>query len=461
MAAKATASASDAPTGDQDLGVRVVVDAVHALDVLRERASQLEGAVVAGVVRAARSERADALLDDLRRRGEVGLTDAEADHVRHGGDHVEELADAGRRDLRTRSARRWRVGLATGSVAGVPRACLGGPEYTRAACAPSGGVWGAVDRDGHGLGRHGLRSSAPCSASARHRVPGTAKPRLVETSRRIRRLDTWVTPCPTASIRARSSPGGPCARAHRSRSPPWSAWPHAPDRARRHASTPLATARAQRRRPSRRHRPRRPPGRPLRRRRRRISPTPVVTASPPVGEHVRRPRTPSAAAWSPLGFHLQRRRLPRRQLAPRRARPDRTRSARAWAWRRLCTGIRRIRSWLGCVEQPWRVATAGDRVAAWLLGAFQVAQLEILDPDAQRGSSASGDAVGARMRREPATARCDLPAAVQMSEERRRTRRRTPLDGAQADGAGVAGSSRRGRSVGSSARQAASAVMPS
>ena len=52
---------------DADLVVGVVGDAVQALQVRRQGAPQLDRAVVAGVVRAAAAQRADALLDDLRR----------------------------------------------------------------------------------------------------------------------------------------------------------------------------------------------------------------------------------------------------------------------------------------------------------------------------------------------------------------------------------------------------------
>ena len=65
--------ASDAPTVMSDLAVRVVAHAVQPLQVLGQRPPQLERAVVAGVVGPPGPQRPHAGLDDLGRRGEVGL----------------------------------------------------------------------------------------------------------------------------------------------------------------------------------------------------------------------------------------------------------------------------------------------------------------------------------------------------------------------------------------------------
>ena len=79
---------------DEDLGRRVVADAVAAVQVGGEGAAQLDRPVVAGVVRATLAQRLDAGLDDDPRRIEVGLADPEADDVVHRGHDVEEAADA-------------------------------------------------------------------------------------------------------------------------------------------------------------------------------------------------------------------------------------------------------------------------------------------------------------------------------------------------------------------------------
>jgi hypothetical protein len=84
--------------GDQDLVLGRVADAVAALEVGRDGATQLERPVVAGVVGAALAQALDARLDHVARRVEVRLPDAQADHVVHGRRDVEEPADAGRRD---------------------------------------------------------------------------------------------------------------------------------------------------------------------------------------------------------------------------------------------------------------------------------------------------------------------------------------------------------------------------
>jgi hypothetical protein len=83
--------------GDDDLVIRVVADVVQPLQVSGEGPTQLQRPVVAGVVGSAAAQRTHALLDDLWRSGEVRFTDAQTDDVRHGRDHVEELANARRR----------------------------------------------------------------------------------------------------------------------------------------------------------------------------------------------------------------------------------------------------------------------------------------------------------------------------------------------------------------------------
>ena len=81
--------------GDHDLGRRVVADAVEALEVVGEGLSQLQEAVVRGVVGAALVQGADGGLGEMAGRVEVGLADAEGDDVLHAADEVEEAADAG------------------------------------------------------------------------------------------------------------------------------------------------------------------------------------------------------------------------------------------------------------------------------------------------------------------------------------------------------------------------------
>jgi hypothetical protein len=85
------------PDGDQDLGRRVVRHAIAALQVLRERAPELDRAEVGRVVRPALAPALDARLDDLAWGVEVRLPHPEADDVVHRRDDVEEAADARRR----------------------------------------------------------------------------------------------------------------------------------------------------------------------------------------------------------------------------------------------------------------------------------------------------------------------------------------------------------------------------
>ena len=85
--------------GDEDLGRRVVADAVATVEVRRQRPAQLDRPVVARVVGPAAHQAGHAGLDDVGRRVEVGLADPEADDVVHRRQDVEEPADPGRRDV--------------------------------------------------------------------------------------------------------------------------------------------------------------------------------------------------------------------------------------------------------------------------------------------------------------------------------------------------------------------------
>ena len=78
---------------DQQLGRRVVVDAVQALQVAGQRLAELERPVVARVVGAPFAEALDARLHDRPGRVEIGLPHPEADDVVHRGEDVEEAAD--------------------------------------------------------------------------------------------------------------------------------------------------------------------------------------------------------------------------------------------------------------------------------------------------------------------------------------------------------------------------------
>ena len=82
------------PDRDEQLALGVVVHPVQPRQVLGQCPAQLQRAVVARVVGPPGPQRAHAGLDDLRRRGEVGLANAQADDIGHRGDDVEELADA-------------------------------------------------------------------------------------------------------------------------------------------------------------------------------------------------------------------------------------------------------------------------------------------------------------------------------------------------------------------------------
>ena len=82
---------------DQDLGRRVVPDAVQPLEMRGQGPPELDGAEVRGVVGPALAQALDARLDDLARGVEVGLPHPEADDVVHRREDVEEAADARRR----------------------------------------------------------------------------------------------------------------------------------------------------------------------------------------------------------------------------------------------------------------------------------------------------------------------------------------------------------------------------
>ena len=166
------------PDRDQQLGGRVVVDAVSRLEVARQGPPQLERPEVAGVVGAALAQALHARLDDDPRRVEVGLADAQADDVVHRRRDVEEPADArgrhaldalGEHAIGERGAR-TRIGRHRGQAYGIG---------AHAACP--GTV--RIDRPGHaGRPRPGLRFRQP-RPRFRPRVrpigrwPGHASPR--------------------------------------------------------------------------------------------------------------------------------------------------------------------------------------------------------------------------------------------------------------------------------------------
>ena len=84
---------------DEHLVVRVVFGAEVLADVAGQRAAQVEVAEVAGVMRRAAFEREDGGFAHVPGRVEVRLADAQADHVLHRRDDVEEVADARARDV--------------------------------------------------------------------------------------------------------------------------------------------------------------------------------------------------------------------------------------------------------------------------------------------------------------------------------------------------------------------------
>ncbi len=84
--------------GDEDLGARVVLDSVSVSQVGTDELPQLDHPAVGGVVRLPGLEARDGGPRDRLGRGEVRLADREADDVLHLVEHVEEAADARRRD---------------------------------------------------------------------------------------------------------------------------------------------------------------------------------------------------------------------------------------------------------------------------------------------------------------------------------------------------------------------------
>ena len=65
-----------------------------ALHVVRDRATQAREAQIGTVPRAAFLQRVDGGLADVPRRGEIRLADTEGNHVPHGLDDFEKIADA-------------------------------------------------------------------------------------------------------------------------------------------------------------------------------------------------------------------------------------------------------------------------------------------------------------------------------------------------------------------------------
>jgi hypothetical protein len=90
---------------DDHLVLRAVAHRVVLLDVGGDRAAQLDQAEVRGVVGLALLEGVDRGLADVPGRVEVGLADAERDHVLHLRDDLEEVADAGLRAASRRGGR--------------------------------------------------------------------------------------------------------------------------------------------------------------------------------------------------------------------------------------------------------------------------------------------------------------------------------------------------------------------
>ena len=134
------------PDRDQQLGGRVVVDAVSRLEVARQGPPQLERPEVAGVVGAALAQALHARLDDDPRRVEVGLADAQADDVVHRRRDVEEPPDPrgrhaldalrehaiGERGARARVGRH-QAGAAAPRAAAIRSAGVGTPGSAAAA----------------------------------------------------------------------------------------------------------------------------------------------------------------------------------------------------------------------------------------------------------------------------------------------------------------------------------------
>ena len=146
--------------GDEDLGRRVVPHAVAPLDVRPRARAAAPRPVVGGVVRPARAEALDARLDDLRRRVEVGLADAQADDVVHRRGDVEEAPDARRRDLSDATRE--------GSL-GERRTCLDGRG-----CRVREGQFSGPGVGGHGAKAYDIGPRQTVRTVDRvHRVPVT------------------------------------------------------------------------------------------------------------------------------------------------------------------------------------------------------------------------------------------------------------------------------------------------
>ena len=84
--------------GDQYLAGRVIGLAIHPVQVLGEGAAEFYEARVGGIVGLSLLQRLYARLHDGLGGVEIGLSDAQADHVIHRRRDVEEATDAGRRD---------------------------------------------------------------------------------------------------------------------------------------------------------------------------------------------------------------------------------------------------------------------------------------------------------------------------------------------------------------------------
>ena len=85
--------------GDEDFVFRVIFRTEMLRDVFGQRPAQFDVAEITGVMRRAAFEREDGGLTDMPGRVEVGLANAQTDHVLHGRDDVEEITDAGARDV--------------------------------------------------------------------------------------------------------------------------------------------------------------------------------------------------------------------------------------------------------------------------------------------------------------------------------------------------------------------------
>ena len=85
--------------GDEQLGFRVVPDAIELLEVAGQRAAQLDRARVGRVMRFALAQAVHPGTDDLGWRHKIRLADAQADDVLHRRGDFEEAAETGRRNV--------------------------------------------------------------------------------------------------------------------------------------------------------------------------------------------------------------------------------------------------------------------------------------------------------------------------------------------------------------------------